>query len=161
VLVVPPIVRLAGNAKQVVRLAPRYFHNEPYEQSYRLFIHEIPKPVDRNFKGLTLALQLSVPVFIAPNTSSVSKVVWKIKKRYADGRLAIAATNEGNVHVLVSKVALTQVTTHQSMLNKKVFAYILPGKTKEWIFDPKAKIKDKTIHLQASTDQGTIETDIA
>ena len=64
-LAVPPVFELAGNARQIIRVALRGALSGEREHAYRLLITEVPRGATAS-AGVRFALRLSLPVFVTP-----------------------------------------------------------------------------------------------
>lgn len=163
VLVSPAVFTLPGDGSQLVRVALRQPAAGPQELSYRLILTEVPQQASPGFTGLSVALRLSLPVFVAPALSPVRHLEWSAA-RGADGAVSIAARNTGNVHARVLTFSAAPATAGSSVLRQDVATYILPGQARTWTFD---KNHNETIsstdwnhlRLKGTTEAGDFEVE--
>jgi len=97
----PKIFTVEKGKEWLLRIGAKSQKNENKEMSYRVFLQEIPvsKPGESQ---LTMALRLSVPVFIKP-TREVRG--WEIEKAVlSKSGLSLRVKNTGNTHITVSKM---------------------------------------------------------
>ena len=70
ILAVPPLFSLNPGEEQLVRVGMLVPADAATERSYRMFITELapPEPKKIESSGVTMRLQIGIPVFVAPNT---------------------------------------------------------------------------------------------
>ena len=104
-LAVPPLFTLNPGEDQLVRIGMLEEAGEKTERSFRVFITEIasPNPDDEEFSGVSMRLQIGIPVFVAPQAMprSTFDLVDSMK---IDSNLFLQFRNTGNTHVKVSEV---------------------------------------------------------
>ncbi len=113
-LATPPIFSLPPNGEQIVRVALRREPDAARELDYRLLLAEVPQPPERNFTGLRVALQLSIPVFVASTVAGAAALNWHATWR-EDGKLEVSAANAGQSHLQVSDFSLHIAGSEQSV----------------------------------------------
>jgi fimbrial chaperone protein len=62
----PPIFTLQPGAEQLVRIGPRVKPGFFAEESYRLFVQEVPTPATGGSRELSVVLRIGVPLFVVP-----------------------------------------------------------------------------------------------
>lgn len=160
-LATPPIFTVPPGGTQTVRVGLRQRIDTPSEGSYRLILQEVPPPPKPEFRGLQVALRLSVPVFIAPATAPSSTLAWNAALT-SQGDLKIAAANTGNTHVQVLKFKLAAGGAELSPSTPAEAAYVLPGQRREWTLRFKsAPASGDSLRVTAQTDAGDMQADIA
>lgn len=123
-LLSPPIIKLAGKSRQVVRLARLHPLQQAQQQTYRMILREIPeaKPNKGNLQ-LQIAIAFSLPVFITP-----PKAKYQLDcttERTAADTVRAACVNTGNAYAQLLDLALTSPDGGKlAGLNKG--GYILP-----------------------------------
>jgi len=163
VLVSPAVFTLPGDGSQLVRVALRQPMAGPQELSYRLILTEVPQQASPGFTGLSVALRLSLPVFVAPAVPPVQRLDWSAT-RSADGGVVVSARNTGNVHARVLTFSIAPATDAANALQQEVAAYVLPGQARTWTFD---KNQNDTIsstdwnrlRLKGTTEAGDFEVE--
>ncbi len=65
-LATPPVLQIAANGQQIIRVALRRDPDSAQELTYRVIFEEVPQAAPKEFTGLRVALRLSIPVFVAP-----------------------------------------------------------------------------------------------
>lgn len=105
ILAVPPLFTLQPGEEQLVRVGLMQAPDAPREQAYRVFITEIapPNPEESAGAGITMRLQIGVPLFVAP--AGISRASFDlVGTENVDGKLYARFRNSGNMHVKVSEV---------------------------------------------------------
>lgn len=132
-LATPPMFTLPPGEIQVIRAGLRRLPDAREELAFRLYLQEIPAPVDGSFQGLQVALRLGVPVFVQPTSETAPKLQWQAK-RLDNGKLQIQASNDGTAHAKLGGVSL--VPENGGSMEGKVTGYLLPGSTRHWDLEP-------------------------
>lgn len=159
VLATPPIVRLAPGAVQVIRIGLRHPAAGTDERAYRVFLREVPPPPEPGFKGLQMALRISLPMFVPPATPGKPVLQWHLSPA-ADGKLRISVTNRGTVHAHLSQIAL-QKTGASALPMRNHVIYVLAGSTRTWLVDAHDTVKaGQRLHLSAKGDNGPIQANL-
>ncbi|MBC5763268.1 fimbrial biogenesis chaperone [Ramlibacter albus] len=105
-ILAPPIVKLAPNSRQVVRLALAKPADASRQLTYRMIVREVPEalaPKD-NTVQVPISLALSLPVFITPPTAK-HELHCELQRK---GPRAVdtVCRNSGNAYIQVLEVAL-------------------------------------------------------
>ncbi len=156
-IVSPAVFTLEPGASQLLRVALRRGADPGRELSYRLLLEEVPSQAGTGGTGLTVALRLSLPVFVAPLAAADAQLQWQAT-RNADGALIVEASNTGNVHFQVRELVLT--ADGAEPLRNAAAGYVLPGAKRSWTFEGAAAAPAQGARLQATTDQGNFSTDL-
>lgn len=156
VLVSPAVFTIPANGSQIVRVALRRAPDAERELSYRLILTEVPQPANPDFTGLSVALRLSLPVFVAPAEKAEPQLDWSAT-RNADGRLALAARNSGNAHARVLNFTVTSATGNGGAVAQSTTAYILPGQSRTWTLDKNHNEATSNTDWQRLRVKGTTE----
>jgi fimbrial chaperone protein len=128
-IVAPPIVRLAPNARQVIRLA-RLGATDPNRQlTYRVIVREVPELTQAPAGQIQLpvAIAFSLPIFVTPPTA----------KRLLDCQLVrgdasavkLQCSNQGTAYAQLRTITLMQGLDEVHRVEGGV--YVLPGATRE------------------------------
>ncbi len=121
------------------------------EQTYRVLFEEVLPPASADFRGLRIALNISIPVFVMPNEELKAVPQWRVAR--APGGIEIEAGNQGKAHYRVSQLALI------SPAGKKIAGmegnfYVLPGTTRSWPVKLPTPPLAGTYRLVFETDAG-------
>jgi len=159
-LVSPPIVTIAANAEQVIRVGLRRQADASSELSYRISLQELPPQPAPGVTGVQVALRIGLPVFVQPeNGLAAPKLLWSVAQM-PDRQLKVVLNNQGNAHVQISDFALYLPASEQAIASEAGSSYVLAGQTREWLLKTSAAQSGGPLRLKASTDAGNIETDL-
>lgn len=130
----PPLIQVATQGEQLVRLVRQAAGPSATEQSYRILIDEIPQPDTAAASGVTIRLRYSVPVFVEP-AGAIGKpeLSWHLL-RDAQG-WSLRVTNTGIRRGQISAVQLVDAGKTY-MISKGLLGYVLAGRTRQWRIDP-------------------------
>ncbi|ENX44985.1 hypothetical protein F886_02764 [Acinetobacter sp. NIPH 542] len=142
IAVSPPFLKLQPNDSynlRVVRINPVSVSGE---QTYRIIIDELPKPIDNRKvdQGVNVLLRSSLPLFVV-NKDAITKLTWSIQQEQNNSSLIIS--NVGNRHALLSNLVLVDTTANKSYAIKvnTVNGYILAGKARNFNISPDFKFQ--------------------
>jgi len=154
VLATPPVIQIAGNSEQIVRVALRHEPDPARELTYRIIFQEVPQAAPAGFNGLRVALSLSVPVFVAPVLDTPkSDLRWDVDP-LPDGEVRVSAVNDGTAHLQVTDFEL-QLAGAQEPLHGMTSKYVLPGSRISWVLKADAAaLKSGPIVIHGHSDQG-------
>ena len=164
-LVSPAVFTLQPKGSQLVRVALRRPADPKRELSYRLTLLEVPPQASPDFTGLTVALKLSLPVFVAALSPSPAELAWSATRNPA-GDLLVAAANEGETHARILSFSLMPLTGTAGPLHQSVASYVLPGASRSWTIDTNNKNPDDSTatadryRLKANTERGEVDAEL-
>jgi fimbrial chaperone protein len=161
-LVSPPIVTIAPNSEQIVRVALRRQADASNELTYRISLQELPSPPVVGFQGVKVALRVTLPVFVQSQTGKAApKIDWTVSRQH-DNSLKVVMRNRGNAHIQISDFALYLPGHTQPLANEEVSSYVLSGQSHEWLLktSDKEKMIGNRLRLKAFTDAANIDTEI-
>jgi len=161
-LVSPPIVTIAPQAEQIIRVALRRQADASNELTYRINLQELPVKPAPGFTGVQVALRISLPVFIKPqNGEAEPKATWKVS-RVSDKQVKVTVQNTGNAHIQVSDFALYAQGMTEAIASESGSSYVLSGQTHEWVLptSPSEKLTIKHLRLKAYTDADNFDTEL-
>jgi fimbrial chaperone protein len=103
----PQMLGLAPDERRVIRVGTRQPPGEQ-EQSYRLFIEEIPDPeaADRGGTAVAVRVRFGVPVFVAAAAPRVATELVGVEREAESVQLRIR--NDGNRHVKIDRLLLSR-----------------------------------------------------
>jgi fimbrial chaperone protein len=121
----PPIIKLAPNSRQVVRLAMLKPSGSLDQLTYRMLVREIAeaRPAKENAE-VTIALAFSLPVFITP-PSAKSAIDCRAQRSAAD-TVRVECENAGNAYANPRDFVLTGASGER-LASRDSGGYILPG----------------------------------
>lgn len=136
----PPLVEIGAKGTQVIRVGRRASVTAgAVEKTYRLKLLEVIPAEEAKKQGLHFALEISMPVFIAPRLSgdarAAANLEWAATNTPA-GELIVSLRNSGNrrtqaLNLVVEDAKGKQVASHDGMF------YVLAGQTRQVVLKPK------------------------
>lgn len=153
-LATPPIFTLPANGSQIVRVGFRRPPDAQGEHAYRMFLQEIPPPLKPDFKGLRVALRISLPIFVQPETSIAPQLRWQAMPA-GSGQVRIRVSNDGLAHAKLSRFRLSMDGDPNALSMPQQPVYVLPGATHEWIIRAPNAIGGR-LHLTAQRSSGDL-----
>jgi len=154
----PPVISLPAHGTQIVRVGLRIPSLPPQEQTYRLIIEEIPAPTLLHQPGLNIALRLSLPLFVRPQTVAPPAKL-DAELRLSGRKATLIVRNNGAFTARVIEAALhASILGDADGMTEKRLAYILPGGWTHYDFDmptSMSAIPDATATLQS--DDGPVD----
>ena len=162
-LVSPPIFTVPPGGSQLIRAALRRAPDAQHEQTYRIFMQELPPPPDPDFMGTKMLMRLSLPVFVLPALSVESDLRWRAA-RTSDGALKISLSNLGNAHIQITNFSLSKPGNTQPWVTQQSSTYLLHGQSHDWVLPVSEKnpapTPGTTLQLFAQTDAGDMEAEV-
>ncbi|HEY0665772.1 MAG TPA: fimbria/pilus periplasmic chaperone [Gallionella sp.] len=157
-LLSPPIIKLAGRSRQVVRLA-RLSPIHPTEQmTYRMIVREIPEASpNKDSLQLRIALAFSLPIFITPQDAKY-QLACSVQRTAADAVKA-SCTNSGTAYTQLIDLTLTG-SKGEKLADQNKGGYILPAITRNFDIRSEGKkaIPDGQAKLIVKLDDGSKHT---
>jgi fimbrial chaperone protein len=158
ILATPPLFTLAPGASQIVRVGMRKPPDGNVEAAYRLLLQEVPPPPEPGFKGLRVALKISIPVFVAPAAPAHASVVWHAE-RAGNGKLLLSVSNEGQAHTHLTGLTLRSSPAGERMPLGDGNAYVLPHASHAWQVET-ATGSVGTMQVDGRDDSGPVHADV-
>jgi fimbrial chaperone protein len=125
----PPMASLGSRADYVVRLVRQNEKPAAGEESYRVFIDELPNPQNR-VNGVMLVIRQSIPVFFAGRERQPAKVTWRIET--AGGKPVLVGTNAGDRRIRISELKLRDDRGAEVSFGGGLRGYVLGHSTVRW-----------------------------
>ena len=97
----PKIVTIKKGEEKIIRLGTNLSRDE-HEQTYRLYIEEIPGPGTTESTAVRIIMKVGVPIFISPLKVDAQGSIEK--KEMQKGKLYFEVKNNGNVHFIIRAV---------------------------------------------------------
>lgn len=128
----PPLVELAGGARQLVRVIRTGPPPTGAEASYRIIVDEVPDGRAAEQTGLQFLLRYSIPVFVLP--AGEAPVTYRLAPRLEhDGdAAALVVANHGGQHAQLADLAYVDANGRRHELLAGLVGYVLPGQTMRW-----------------------------
>lgn len=152
----PPIIKLAPNARQVVRLALLKPADASRQLIYRMIMREVPEAVASRDKTIQvpIALALSMPVFITPPPAK--RDVTCQAARGTAPSVNVTCTNSGTAYAQVREILVKRGT--QVLAKFEGGTYILPGARQVMSVKGDQAIAPGAAQLSVSFDDGKSQT---
>lgn len=154
ILATPPIFTLPANGSQVLRVGFRRPPDAQHERAYRVCLREIPPPLKPGFKGLRVALRISLPVFVEPAVAIAPRLHWQAVPD-GHGRLEIRVSNDGLAHAKLSRFHLSVAGDDKALSMPQQPVYVLPGATHQWVIQAPG-VPGGRLHLTAQRATGDL-----
>jgi len=157
-LMSPPIIKLAGKSRQVVRLARLSPIKQAEQLTYRMIVREIPEALpNKGTLQLQIAIAFSLPVFITPPTAKY-KLDCTASKTAPD-TISATCENSGTAYAQLIDFTLTG-QNDEKLASRDTGAYILPTIKRD--FDIKSEgnkaIPGGKANLTVRMDDGSKKT---
>jgi fimbrial chaperone protein len=156
VVVSPPMLNAVRGEKNVIRIIRISQAPILGEETYRVFVEEIPSRKRLQAATVVLAIRHSVPVFFGGLDAGAGSVSWSAQSR--GGKLILSATNPGQKHVKISQLRVTDGVSRELISIGGLAGYALGGQTRTWqlpvargVIKPGARLI-----IQAQTEAGPI-----
>jgi fimbrial chaperone protein len=161
-LVTPPIITIPAGAEQILRIALRRPLDPQMEIPYRIYLLEVPPPPQAGFRGLQVALRISIPVFARPGDAAAPRAEWKVAYGAREHALRVVLANAGNAHLQVQEFMLFAPGSNTPSAIRQAAAYVLPGQSRDWLIklDPSVRIDGPRLRLKAITDAGDVDREL-
>lgn len=101
------------------------------EQSYRVFIEELPDHSTTQALGVRVLTRIGVPVFVAPRSGQTALV---LRPGFDDGHASVVVNNTGTLHVKLQELKLHSASG--GWQRTAMGWYILPGGKRRFVMDP-------------------------
>ncbi|MGQ0799961.1 MAG: fimbrial biogenesis chaperone [Pseudomarimonas sp.] len=150
-LVTPAVFTLPPHGQQVVRVGLR--GRQPsatgIEGSYRLYLSEVPTPLEPGFQGLNVALRMGLPVFVAVPGTAPELALQLLPA--ASGTLHLQVHNSGSAHARLKRVVISDALG-ATVLTADLMRDVLAGQVRRFklpMATPLATQTDLSIQLQS------------
>ncbi len=150
----PPIIKLMGKARQVVRLARLAPPDASRQLTYRMIIREVPEALPKKEQiQVQIALALSLPVFITP--PAAKREMSCAPSAGPAGALNVTCENKGTAYAQVREIVAKQADHVIGRFEGG--AYILPGAHKAIPLKLDGRLPGGRLQLVVTYDDGRSE----
>jgi fimbrial chaperone protein len=155
VAVSPPAAKLAAQGEQVVRIVRVAKQPLQTEESYRIFVDQLPRNEGKSPGTVNLLVRQSIPVFFSPSPAREPSLAWSLV--HDGGKLVLSARNTGTRRARISSLTLTAAGKSVSFGNGLV-GYALADSTMSWVVPGNARGFDAggPVMVEAQSDRGPI-----
>lgn len=133
----PPMALVAAKSDQIIRLVRVAKTPVAGEETYRIFVDEIPDPAQRKANQIGIALRYSIPVFVMPSTPSDPQLNWTVER--SGGETYVAATNSGGRRMKISSLHVKDASGASISLGEGLNGYVLARSRMRWVLPTKAQ----------------------
>ena len=155
----PPLFSVAPDQSQIVRVGARHATPRQAEGAYRMFLTEVPPPPQPGFRGLSVTLRLSIPVFVEPADPKPAVLTWRVTSG-SGGNTLVDVANGGSIHAKISGLSLLDEETH-GVMRQDMSQYVLANNHCQWSFGSFRSVRvGDHVHITAKTDVGDIHADV-
>lgn len=128
----PPLVELAGGARQLVRVIRTGPPPNGAEASYRIIVDEVPSGATAEQTGLKFLLRYSIPVFVLPVGEAPITYDLSPRLERAGDAATLVVGNSGRQHAQLADLAYIDASGKRHELMAGLVGYVLPGQTMRW-----------------------------
>jgi len=151
----PPAVKLAPGKKGVIRVVRLGKTPAATEETYRLIVDELPKPVKAGQAGVGFSVRYSIPVFFSKSGEDAD-LSWRASM--VKGQLVLNAANAGGRRVRVASLTVANGNGKTLRVGEGLAGYVLGQSSKQWTVKGASKFAaGGTIKITAQGDNGPIE----
>ncbi len=152
----PPAVKLAPGKKSVIRVVRLGKTPVAAEETYRLIVDELPKPVKAGSAGVGFSVRYSIPVFFS-KAGDDADLSWQAT--VVKGQLVLKAENSGGRRVRLASLAVVNGSGKTIKVGEGLAGYVLGQSSRQWTVKgaSKAVAAGGTIKITAQGDNGPIE----
>lgn len=155
----PPLFSVVPEQSQIVRVGALHARPQQAESAYRIFFTEVPPPPQPGFRGLSVTLRLSVPVFVEPTHPKPPVLTWRVT-RGSNGSTLVDVANDGSVHAKILSLSLLDEET-KGVMQQDMSQYVLANNHCQWSFGSfRPAGPGDHVHITAKTDVGDIHADV-
>jgi fimbrial chaperone protein len=152
----PPLANVKPNTDYTVRLVRLSKQPVAVEETYRIFIDEIPeapKVVRSGF--VNMAFRYSIPVFFLPPKADAPALTWSQEKR--NGKVYVSATNTGGRRVRLADLNAADKNGKQFSVAKGLAGYVLARSSMSWVAPVTVQKTVQPLLITAQSDSGPID----
>ncbi|BAN27256.1 fimbrial biogenesis chaperone [Caballeronia insecticola] len=160
----PPIVRIAPNGDQTIRILRVSHAPLAREETYRLLIDEIPNGQSATATGVRMQLRYSVPVFAGVSDERAPPLALTLERKdaQAGAPLMLRAANNTDLHAQLSRVRLEWPDGQSTQLSAGLLGYALPRAVRRWpVAGAPANVTSATVHALVNGEPVTTRVNIA
>jgi len=152
----PPLTKLSPKTDYTVRLVRMSKRPVAKEETYRLFVDELPDAANQRNRAVNLLLRYSIPVFFYPAAGNPPTLTWSVEQ--SGGKLAVVAKNSGDRHLRLANLKLRDEKGGTVSFGNGLSGYVLGGSSRRWLVaSGKGNLSTGSpIAVSAQGDQGPI-----
>ncbi len=126
----PRLIELAGGASRNIRIGVRGGSARDVEQSFRLFVEELPDQSAPAANTVAIRTKIGIPVFVRPAKPARTAVIDGVSVE--GGVVRTRVRNTGNLHINVENIVANGAGASKAAAFSRSAAgwYVLPGATR-------------------------------
>jgi len=155
-LVSPPLFALEPGSSQILRVGLRNPRAGDREQTYRLYLTEVPGPLGADFEGLAMTLRLGIPIFVQPSIAVSPALAGNLTAQVKGFELQV--DNRGLAHARLIEALF--LDSQDAVLGKIALSRdVLAGQQRKFLLD--AEQWPMAARVRIRTDPESAEFDLA
>ncbi len=151
----PPIATIKPDMDYTVRLVRMSKQAVTAEETYRIFIDEIPEKKPAGATVINFAFRYSIPVFFLPPSAKQAELSWSYQRK--DGKLFVSATNSGGRRIRVADIVVDDGKGKPVTVAKGLAGYVLARSSKSWVAPKGLEAAASPLSVKAVGDLGPID----
>ena len=153
----PPAVKLSPHAEYLVRVVRVTKQPVQGEESYRVFVDQIPQPQKQSARAINLLVRQSIPVFFRARQLAAATVSWSLA--YEGEKLIVTARNDGEERLRIASLRLRSSTGQTINFGAGLVGYALGRSSMSWVASDKVRAFGAAgpVSISAVTDKGPID----
>lgn len=157
VVVSPPMTQLPPGTQQLLRVVRVSGGVARGEESYRIYIDQIPDRANGQGGTVSFTSRLRIPVFFTDPSARAPQVEWSVL--HNGNQAVLQARNVGDTRL---RIADLQVLTGNRALVRQngLFGYVLGGSVMQWSFGGGTQLAQGSLSLRAMTNAGSLNAPI-
>ncbi len=156
----PPMTSLKPGTNYAIRVVRINKTPIAAEESYRVFVDQLPNQQNARSGIVQLVTRHSIPVFLSAPSAGEPVVAYRLVQGNK-GQVLLEATNSGTRRVRISAASLTFPDGRKLALGQGLLGYVLAGSTMRFPI-PKGEIKPgQAALLNAASDTGPLKANVA
>jgi fimbrial chaperone protein len=152
----PPIVTLAPGEDYTIRIVRTATSGVHGEESYRLWVDQLPASPRLSQSGINILIRQSIPVFFRAAQITRPNVSWAL--RLEGGRLLITAANSGDDRLRIAALKLRDQAGTTASFGNGLVGYVLGRSSMTFIIPdpPRGFGAGGEVSVAATSDNGPI-----
>ena len=155
----PPAVKMSPGRDYVARLVRVAKRPVVGEEAYRIFVDQLPEPVQGRLSTVNLLIRYSIPAFFIEQPGTAPAVKWSVA--LDQGRIMFAAQNLGYRRLRLSSVRLRDASGATISFGNGLLGYVLAQSTMSWTASGPPRAFGNAVSISAESDQGPIHAEVS